>query len=480
VDLRLGHPVAEGAVAELADHYDAVVAAGASMPLRLPVDGAALDGAWDATRFLTEVHSVLAGGDGLEELRRLATTGSGGPKEGADGPIVLVLGAGNTAMDVARSARRVGAQAVCVDWMDRRFAPVRPDELEEAAAEGVDVRFSTTLERLAGEDGRVATAHLAPTRQQSAGERPEVVRGQSAVLRVDMVVMAMGYRIEPELAESVGGVTVSKSTTGVPDRRWRGSGILANAAPEFARHQPVGRLAIGREHARAVSGLARRNRIWVAGDALVGPSTVVEAMSQGKHAAQAIIHHRPRRQGSGAGVVRRVLVAVEGASDAAVRCATELGRAIHERRGDGSTVAPTAPDGAVDLRVVPIDKVTVDSLAWADALVVGVHVAGPGVGRPSPARSTRARLQGIAPLAGMPVAIFCTYSILPGSTMATLRSEIEAIGGQVVAAEAIPRRQIAGSNPPAGITRIADALVGGSGRSGPVSAGGQPVVTGSR
>ncbi|MDA8047748.1 MAG: FAD-dependent oxidoreductase, partial [Actinomycetota bacterium] len=296
VDLRCGQEVAAGELAALAGQFDAVVlAAGASTPLRLPIPGADLDGVWDATRFLTEAHAALAAGTDLAALQPRQPPADGGPGDPA--ATVLVLGAGNTAMDVARSARRLGARAICVDWMDKKYAPVRPDELDEAAAEGVEVRFSTTVQRLEGVDGHVTSAHLARTRQRSAQQRPEVLAGTTTADAVDLVVIAMGYRIAPELAEAAAGTPVAKTTGDIPDRRWQASGILANPSPGFARHQPVGRLALGREHGRAVAGVARRDRMWVAGDALVGPSTVVEAMAQGRHAAQAILHHQPRRPG---------------------------------------------------------------------------------------------------------------------------------------------------------------------------------------
>jgi NADPH-dependent glutamate synthase beta subunit-like oxidoreductase len=67
------------------------------------------------------------------------------------------------------------------------------------------------------------------------------------------------------------------------------SGLLANPAPEFARHQPVGRLALGRETARYAAAAPRAERVWVAGDALTGPATVVDAMAQGKQAALGVI-----------------------------------------------------------------------------------------------------------------------------------------------------------------------------------------------
>jgi len=50
-----------------------------------------------------------------------------------DSRVALVLGAGNSAMDVARTARGLGLRAVCVDWFDERFALARPRRTTRAA-----------------------------------------------------------------------------------------------------------------------------------------------------------------------------------------------------------------------------------------------------------------------------------------------------------------------------------------------------------
>jgi glutamate synthase (NADPH/NADH) small chain len=192
-------------------------------------------------------------------------------------------------MDVARSARRFAAEAICVEWMSERFAPVRPDELAEARDEGVEVRFATTLVRPEGSDGRVAKALLRRTRQAAAHKRPSLVAGSDEMIDVDLVVMAMGYRKYPDFARSLGSRTVSRGDDGLPSRSWQASGVLAVDEPEFARHQPVGKLALGREKARCAAAIPARDRVWVAGDALVGPSTVVEAMAQGRRAGRALL-----------------------------------------------------------------------------------------------------------------------------------------------------------------------------------------------
>ncbi|MDA8046394.1 MAG: FAD-dependent oxidoreductase [Actinomycetota bacterium] len=283
-DLRCGVRVSPEDLDDLLEIHDAVVLAhGAGVALSLPVPGADLPGVEDATTFLKRAKWALDHGAGLEDLN---------PRDGR--PVkVLVLGAGNTAMDVARSARRLGADAICVDWMDRRYAPVRADELAEAEDEGVEVRFSFTLRAIGARDGRVGTATLSPTVQKSAKSRPRVLDHGATRIDVDLVVAAMGYRLDPAFASQLAGTPVRRQAPGVPDRRWQASGILANPAPVAARGRPVGRLALGREVALVASASPFRERTWVAGDALIGPSTVVEAMAQGRRAARAVLHDHP-------------------------------------------------------------------------------------------------------------------------------------------------------------------------------------------
>ena len=412
VEVRFGYTLEPAGLEQLRSDHDAVVlATGASLPLGIRLPGSDLDGVWDATRFLVEARHALT---------------TGGPLPGVapetDRPTVLVLGGGNTAMDVARSARRLGAAAICVDWMDPRFAPVRPDELAEARAEGVEVRFSRTLTGLNGEEGRVRSAELAATVQERAAERPRVVPNSMERLSVDLVVTAMGYRIDPDLAALAGSVPVKKEVPAVPDRRWIGSGILAAPAPPFARRQPVGRLAVGRGQARVLAGLPRLERTWVVGDALVGPSTVVEAMAQGKVAAQAIVHHAPRRPAEPWVAPRRVLIGVEsrGGTTAAHAAALANGlvRAGHEAR------------------VLPLRDIRAGELAWADALVVATWVEGFVLAGAGPAKATRSWLATLPPLAGMPVGLLCTYAVSPGRTLQRMRAEVERHGGRVVAGAA--------------------------------------------
>ena len=425
VDLHLDTALEPEGIDDLLAEHDAVVLAiGAGSPLRLPVAGANLGSVIDATQFLTEAEKALRDRSPLPFLGPfLAEAG-----DGHEGPTVLVVGGGNTAMDVARSARRLGARAVCVEWMDKRFAPVRPDELAEAESEGVEVLFSTTLTRLEGDGSTVRRAFLRATRQAKASKRPRPVRGSQYSLPVDLVVMAMGYRNYADFATALPPRQVRRVAEGLPDRRWQASGIFAGGAPSFARCQPVGKLALGREVARTTAALPARDRVWVAGDALVGPSTVVEAMAQGRRAAQALLARRPRRPGmeDRSLAPRSVLVAVESRGGRTRAKAEEIAAELR-RRGAGVVVARLSEIGRAQI-------------AWADLLVVGTWVEGAVVAAVHPARRAREWIATLPALGGTPVAAFCTYGIDAKGAVRELSGSLAGKGGTVVAAAAFGPR----------------------------------------
>ena len=322
VELRTGCELGRDvSLDSLLEKHDAVILAhGASLPLSLPVPGADLPGVEEATGFLNRAKPVLEAGGRLPEL--------------GDGAHVLVVGGGNTAMDTARTVRRLGGAATAVEWMDERFARVRPDELAEAREEGVDVHFGTTVERFEGDGSGVHTVWLRRTVQRDGTRRPTVTRAPATRLPISRVIVALGYRVDPGVAAGV--VTLPLPSTdpsrAIPDRRWTASGIPTG--PPLA----VGTQALRREVGLAVAGspvhagwwarlLRRRaeppgrfraawwarlwkrqaeigfaaaptahgDRVWVAGDALVGPSTVVGAMAQGRAAARAVLEARPQR-----------------------------------------------------------------------------------------------------------------------------------------------------------------------------------------
>jgi glutamate synthase (NADPH/NADH) small chain len=427
VDLRLGTDVDAERLEQLLCEHDAViVATGAGAPLRPPIPGADLDGVTDATNFLKTARAALESPMATEQwvaAAGLATSGSGRADRAA--PHVLVLGAGNTAMDVARTARRLGLDATCVDWVDERFALARPDELEEARREGVSVRFLRTVVRLEGDGGRVRRAVVARCEQPRADRPPTVVEGAAETVSVDLVVMAMGYRAEPAIANALPGTPVRRQAAGLPDRRWTASGVFANQASAFAHHSPVGTLAYGREVGMHAAALPVRDRLWVVGDALVGPATVVEAMAHGRRAAAAVLGARPSRPGtSDPRQSRRALVCYASQGGRTARAA--------------QAIAEELTDKGLSVRVLPVQRVGPEELAAADIVVVGSWVEGMVVAKVGPARAMRVWLDSLPPrLGGVPVAVFCTYGVHPRSTLTAMASAFERRGARVVATSSL-------------------------------------------
>ncbi|HEX9031494.1 MAG TPA: FAD-dependent oxidoreductase [Streptosporangiaceae bacterium] len=441
VDLRCGTEIHPEDLDRLLGTHDAVIAAhGASVPLRLSVPGANLDGVTDATAFLQGAKAALE--EGGDPGGFWATLGlvSEDVEPGRPLPMVLVLGAGNTAMDVARTARRLGLAATCVDWLDERFALTRPDELDEARHEGVEVRFSRTVTALRGEAGRVTRAELARTTQARADRRPTVATGDPEILSVDLVVMAMGYRVDPAFAGSLPGTPVRREAAGVADRRWSASGILGRTASAFADHNPVGTLALGRETGLWSAAFPVTERLWVIGDALIGPATVVEAMAHGRRAADAVLDSRPARPVRPDHVrpseQRRVLVCYESGGGRTAGAAEAIAGGF-SARGD-------------QVRVLPITKVGLAELAAADFLVIGGWVEGFMVAGVRPAKMMRTWLAGLPRLGGKPVGVFCTFAVAPKGALPAMCQAVEAKGAVVVAQAAFGPRELTGKPGPFG------------------------------
>lgn len=274
LDLRTGVDVDDAKLAELRRDYDAVVLAqGASNPATLPVPGSDAAGVEDATRFLRRARLALATG-----ARRLDDL--------PDKASVLVVGAGNTAMDVARSARRLGYEATAIDWFDRRFAVVRDDELLEAEHEGVRIEFNRVVERFEVDDqGRVVAARLLHTRQRRADVRPKPVPGSNERLEVGLVVLATGYRVggpAPSDAATALPVRPPDPERSVPERTLLGSGLPAGDRGLTNRVRR-------RSYLERRAGQPLAASVWAAGDGLSGPSTVVGSMAQGLAAAGSLL-----------------------------------------------------------------------------------------------------------------------------------------------------------------------------------------------
>lgn len=271
LDLRCGTAVdTQQDLQELAAQHGAVLLAhGASAPMGLRVPGTDYPWVQDATTFLKWGRTALRD-------RKDSNSVCAGSR-------VLVVGAGNTAMDVARTARRLGAEVIAVDWVDRRFARVRPDELREAAEEGVEIRFGRSVLRFEESASGNRSASLAITEQRRPDRLPRITNQMpERVQFLECAVLAMGYRVEA-LDIGIGTLPQPARPPRYPDRRWLGSGLLAD------RTHPVAQLAQEREANLRGAREPLAPGVYVIGDARTGPATVVAAMAQGAAAARELL-----------------------------------------------------------------------------------------------------------------------------------------------------------------------------------------------
>lgn len=170
---------------ELIDGYDAVVIAAGTGPVpKLGVPGEELDGVEEALPFIAATK--LADKDGLEKLLDIPV-----------GNEVIVVGAGNTAVDAATIAKRLGAERVTMLYRRSRAEMTAYDfEVDFVRSEGVDIRLLTQPVEILGEDGRVTGVRCVRMRlglpDESGRRRPEAVPGSDFVLPADQVIKAIG------------------------------------------------------------------------------------------------------------------------------------------------------------------------------------------------------------------------------------------------------------------------------------------------
>ncbi len=239
VALKLDHPVTD-VDALFSEGFSAVlVAVGAHEGIRLPIPGADLPGVLTNTTFLRDVRL-------------------GNPPE--LGEKVVVVGAGNVAMDCARTAVRLGSEVEVHYRRSRDDASADPLEIEHAEEEGVAFHFfSNPVAVLAGPDGRVRGVRLQKMRpgepDENGRRRPVPVEGSEYEVACTNVIFSVGQRAGLAFLPEDAGVEITPQNTVAVD-------------PETC--------------ATARPGL------FAAGDSTTGTAYVIEAVASGHKAARGI------------------------------------------------------------------------------------------------------------------------------------------------------------------------------------------------
>ena len=169
------------------------------------------------------------------------------------GKNVAVIGGGNTAMDVARAAKRLdGVENVRLIYRrTRRYMPADEEELDEALADGID--FCVLLSPVGMRDGILTCSVMEMGEPDASGRRSPVDTGRTMEVPADTVIAAVGERIDTGLYEECGAAV---------DRK--GRPMTDEGMETCVPH------------------------VYAIGDARRGPATVVEAIADAAKAAAAI------------------------------------------------------------------------------------------------------------------------------------------------------------------------------------------------
>ena len=213
---------------------------GAPAGMNLDVPGEDLRGVVDALEFLKAVNS--------------------GTLRSIDGS-VAIIGGGNSAMDAARDALRLGAKQVMVVYRrSRAEMPAHDWEIEETEAEGAVFEYLAAPVKIEGEGGKASRLVCLRMKlgepDESGRRRPVPIEGSEFEIPVDMVIPAIGQLTE------LGRLAQEVETT----RRAR------------LQSDPV-------TLATSLDG------VFAGGDVVTGPATVVDAFAAGKRAAESIDRH---------------------------------------------------------------------------------------------------------------------------------------------------------------------------------------------
>ena len=207
-------------------------------------------GAWGLPRIGLEREDELLAG--LDFLTAVAAGDRRVP-----GPRLLVIGGGSVAMDVAVTARRLGAERVtvaCLETCDEM--PALLEEVEEALAEGIELTPSCGPSRVLRRDGRIVGMELVNCTSvfdEQACFAPTFDESARSTIDADEVILAVGQRVEAEVL--------------------RDAGLVLDG----------GRLVTDPESQRTAA-----DGVFAGGDVATGPATVIAAIGAGRRAAATI------------------------------------------------------------------------------------------------------------------------------------------------------------------------------------------------
>lgn len=221
----------------LRENYEAIyVATGTQFPSKVNVPGEDLEGVIPGVDFLNRVH--------MRQITEMSGT-------------AVIIGGGNTAIDSARTARRMGAERVILLYRRTRdIMPASPEEIDEALEEGIELmELVSPLSFVAGKDGKVCAIecmHRALSNYDSAGRRrSSSIPGSNFMLEVSVVIPA----------------------------------VSQYADLPFVSSDEIGLTSWGTFIVEKGTNMTTKKGVFAGGDVARGPDIVINAIADGKNAA---------------------------------------------------------------------------------------------------------------------------------------------------------------------------------------------------
>ena len=302
-----------GKTATLQDLRDAgfwkvFVGTGAGLPRFMNVPGEHLLNVMSANEFLTRVNL-------MQGLRPDYET----PLPETAGKDVLVIGGGNTAMDAARTARRLGANVTIVYRRTRSEMPARVEELHHALEEGVGLQVLRSPHEFLGDSAtHQVTAAVLEVMElgepDESGRRKPLATGRTETVHADLVIMALGNASNPIIKDSEPRLQTSRWGTIEVDHEGSQETTLAG--------------------------------VYTGGDAARGGSTAINAAGDGQAAAREILGAVDLPPDEVREMVARAQEYSEvSATSPTVLAARELSAGIHELTVRAPMIARAAQAG---------------------------------------------------------------------------------------------------------------------------------------
>ena len=240
VDIRLNQRITSAGIQKLLHEFDAVfLGIGLGRTYSLGIEGEHLPGVWEALDFIFQTHT---GPLGAYEVGR----------------DVLVIGGGNTAIDVATAASRLGAEQVTIAY--RRGPDAMPAfayEYELARKDGVRFEWHVQPIRVTTTNGVATGVEFSRTALDDPKSRKSkltTIPGSNFVIQADMIVKALGQEPLLDLPQNLPGLKVDSAK------------MLVDPA----------------------TGATGIPKLYAGGDCIRGGGEIVDAVQDGKNAARGI------------------------------------------------------------------------------------------------------------------------------------------------------------------------------------------------